>query len=129
MGVLNAIAARRFTALPVLVLRAAVGIGMTTVAMAQPAAPAAEPIVYTRARVVSVLQEPGTDGKLYVRLKLVPNAKLPFATHAFRVADRALLKGISEGAWVRFTARRIDGENTLTGLELAEACRRLEPCT
>ena len=128
MGVLRGIAARRFWAVAALVLRAAVGASMVTLAVAQPAAPAPEPTVYTRARVVSVLQEPGTDGKLYVRLKLVPNAKIPFATHAFRVVDRALLQGISEGAWVRFTARRINGENTLTALERVEACKRLDPC-
>jgi Cu/Ag efflux protein CusF len=95
-------------------------------AQAGPMAPA--DTVYTRARVVSVLQEPGSAGKLYVRLKLVPQWKLPFATQAFRVTDRALLDGIPEGAWVKFTARRVEGENTLTSIHVVEACKRFQPC-
>ena len=109
-------------------LGAVVGGSMAAVAVAQPAAHTHEEAVYTRARVVSVLQEAGADGKLYARLKLVPNAKIPFATQAFRVVDRALLEGIPEGAWVDFTARRMNGENTLTAIRLAEACKRFQPC-
>lgn len=110
------------------VLCAVLGASTAAVALAHAEAPAQEQTVYTRARVVSVLQEPGADGKLYVRLKLVPNTKIPFATHAFRVVDRTLLDGIPQGAWVQFTFRRVDGENTLTTIALAESCRRFEPC-
>lgn len=79
-------------------------------ALAQPAVPAqadgqAAPVL-TRARVVSVQQEPG--GPLYVRLKLLPRAKLPFTTQRFTVVDRTLLAGIAEGAWVKFTAKSVD---------------------
>ncbi|AOG25203.1 copper binding periplasmic CusF family protein [Acidovorax sp. RAC01] len=120
-------AARSVKAL-VWVLCAVLGASTAAVAVAHAEAPVQAKPVYTRARVVSVFQEPGTDGKLYVRLKLVPNAKIPYATHAFRVVDRTLLEGIPQGAWVQFTFRRVDGENTLTTIALAEACRRFEPC-
>ncbi len=98
--------------------------------LAQPVVPAqadsqAAP-VFTRARVVSVEQQAG--GKLYVRLKLLPRAKLPFTTQRFSVTDRALLAGIAEGAWVKFTARSVEGENTLTSIQVAEECRRFQPC-
>jgi Cu/Ag efflux protein CusF len=87
----------------------------------------AEP-VYTRARVVSVDRDGGSGGKLYVRLRLLPRAKLPFTTQTFRVVDQALLAGVSEGAWVRFTARRLEGENTLTAIQIAEECKLFQPC-
>lgn len=87
----------------------------------QPAAP-----VFTRARLVSVDQESG--GKRYVRLKLLPRAKIPFTTQTFRVTEPALLAGIPEGAWVKFTARRIDGENTLTSIHVVEECPRFQHC-
>lgn len=85
--------------------------------------------VYTRARVVSVDREAGSRGKkLYVRLKLLPRAKIPFATQTFRVVDATLLAGISEGAWVKFQTQRVDGENTLTALEVTDECPRFQPC-
>ena len=64
----------------------------------------------------------------HVRLKLLPRAKLPFTTQTFRVANPALLHGISQGSWVQFTARHIDGENTLTSIRVTAECKRLEPC-
>ena len=97
-----------------------------SVAVAQTAAPTPAPPVETPAVFVSVLQE--RDGSLYARLKLVPLAKIPFTTQVFRVRDRALLAGIPEGAWVRFTARTQEGENTLTSIRVGEACRRFQPC-
>lgn len=66
--------------------------------------------------------------KLYIRLKLLPRAKLPFTTQTFRVMDGALLAGIPEGSWVKFTARHIDGDNTVTSIQLAEECKRFQPC-
>lgn len=84
--------------------------------------------VYTRARVVSVRQEPGDEGRLYVRLRLLPRSKIPFTTQAFRVTDRALLAGISDGASVKFTARHVNGENTLTSIHVVEECKRFQPC-
>ena len=88
-------------------------------------ASAAEP-VFTRARVRSFLEEPG--GKFYVRLKLLPRTKIPFSTQTFRVTDRALLTGIQEGAWVKFTSRHIDGENTVTSIQAVAECVRFQQC-
>lgn len=89
------------------------------------AAPAAP--VYTRARLVSVEADAGGNVTL-VRLKLLPRAKLPFTTQTFRVVNPALLHGISRGAWVQFTARHMEGENTLTSIRVTVECKRLEPC-
>mgnify|MGYP001610545161 FL=1 len=94
-------------------------------AAAEDAAPAAP--VYTRARLVSVEADAGGTATL-VRLKLLPRAKLPFTTQTFRVANPALLHGISQGSWVQFTARHIDGENTLTSIRVTAECKRFEPC-
>ena len=82
--------------------------------------------VTTYARLVSASQE--DDGKLYVRLKLLPRAKLPFMVQRFRVKDRTLLAGIAEGSWVRFTAKHIDGENTLTSIRITAECKRFQEC-
>ena len=82
--------------------------------------------VTTYARLVSTREE--ADGKLYVRLKLLPRAKLPFTVQRFRVKDRALLAGIAEGSWVRFTAKHIDGENTLTSIHATAECKRFQEC-
>ena len=89
-------------------------------------APVEPGVVYTRARVVSLPKE--GDAKPFVRLKLLPRSKIPFTTQAFRVADRALLAGIPEGAWVKFTARHVEGENMLTSIHVVEECRRFQPC-
>ena len=89
------------------------------------AAPAAP--VYTRARLVSVEADAGGN-TTHVRLKLLPRAKLPFTTQTFRVVNPALLHGISQGSWVQFTARHIDGENTLTSIRVTAECKRLERC-
>ncbi|MBU0747195.1 MAG: copper-binding protein [Gammaproteobacteria bacterium] len=88
------------------------------------AAPAAP--VFTRARLVSV--GPKVGNKLYVQLKLLPLAKLPFTTQTFRVMDGVQLAGIPEGSWVKFTARHVEGDNTVTSIQLAEECKRFQPC-
>lgn len=98
-------------------------------AVAQAAEPGPTEAVYTRARVVSVDREGESGGKkLYVRLKLLPRAKIPFATQTFRVVDATLLAGISEGAWVKFQARRVHGENTLTAIHVVDECKRFQSC-
>ena len=84
----------------------------------------AETVVYTRARVVSLPQA----GEPYVRLKLLPRSKIPFTTQTFTVRDRELLADIPEGAWVKFTARNIDGENTLTSIHAVPECKRFQSC-
>ena len=98
------------------------GAASAAVEGAAPAAP-----VYTRARLVSVEMDASGTATL-VRLKLLPRAKLRFTTQTFRVANPALLHGISQGSWVQFTARHIDGENTLTSIRVTAECKRLEPC-
>ena len=98
------------------------GAASAAVEGAAPAAP-----VYTRARLVSVEADAGVNAT-HVRLKLLPRAKLPFTTQTFRVVNPALLHGISQGSWVQFTARHIDGENTLTSIRVTAECKRLEPC-
>ena len=98
------------------------GAASAAVEGAAPAAP-----VYTRARLVSVEMDASGNAML-VRLKLLPRAKLPFTTQTFRVVNPALLHGISQGAWVQFTARHIEGENTLTSIRVTAECKRLEPC-
>lgn len=103
-------------------------------AVAAPSAPAtqgdksattAEP-VFTRARLVSV--QPDRDGRLLVRLKLLPRSKIPFSTQTFTVLDRALVADIPEGSWVKFTARSEGGVNWLTAIHVVEECRRFQPC-
>jgi Cu/Ag efflux protein CusF len=74
----------------------------------------------------SFFEEPG--GKTYVRLKLLPRYKIPFTTQNFLVTDRSMLVGIQEGASVRFTAKHLAGENTLTSIQLAEPCVRFQKC-
>jgi len=82
--------------------------------------------VFTRAVVRSFFEEP--DGRSYVRLKLLPKAKLPFTVQTFRVVDQALLAGLSEGSSVKFVSRYIDGENTVTSIHAAAECQRFRPC-
>lgn len=66
--------------------------------------------------------------RVYVHLKIVPRAKVPFTTLRFRVHDRALLAGLSAGASVKFRAERIDGENTLVAIRAVQPCVRFQPC-
>ena len=100
---------------------------MSVLAMSGAAAQASEPTpVFTRARLTSSYEEPG--GKFYVRLKLLPKSKIPFATQTFRLPDRSLLADIPEGSWVKFTSKHIDGENTLTAIQTVAECKRFQPC-
>lgn len=99
---------------------------MATGAAAAQAADAPAATVLTRARVASFLEEAG--GKSYVRLKLMPRSKLPFTTQTFRVTDPSLLAGIAEGATVKFSSKRIDGENVVTAIHVAAECVRFQPC-
>ena len=82
--------------------------------------------VSTRARLTSLFEEPG--GKLYVRLKLLPRSKIPFTVQTFRLPDRALVSGIPEGSWVKFTATNFDGENIVTSIHVVAECKRFQPC-
>lgn len=83
--------------------------------------------VETRATVRSITREEAGQ-RLYVHLKVVPGAKLPFTTLRFRVRDAALLVGLQEGDSVKFRAERIDGENTVTAIRAVPPCVRFQPC-
>lgn len=89
------------------------------------AAAASAEDVYTRGVVRSVDTE---DGRLYIRLKVVPRAKLPFSTLTYRVMDAQLVAGLRSGDSVQFRAERRGGENVLTALRSAPPCERFSPC-
>ena len=61
-----------------------------------------------------------SDGRAFIRLKLrLPGGDLRFTTLTYRVRDASLIEGVAQGQQVRFAARRIEGENTLTAIERA----------
>jgi Cu/Ag efflux protein CusF len=100
---------------------------ISIIAVSAVAAQADDPApVSTRARLTSLFEEP--DGKLYVRLKILPRAKIPFTTQTFRLPDRALVSGIPEGSWVKFTSKNVDGENIVTSIRVVAECMRFQPC-
>jgi Cu/Ag efflux protein CusF len=94
---------------------------------AAPATPSAAAGVFTRATVRGIFEEDGGK-RVYIRLKLVPQGKIPFSTLTFRVPDRSLVAGIADGASVAFRAERIGGENTLVAIRPAPPCERFQPC-
>jgi len=105
--------------------------GLCVVAGASAQAPSAEPTtrsdrVYTRAQLTSTFDE-GHD-KPYVRLKLIPRAKIPFQIQTFRLNDRSLVAAIPVGATVEFLSERVDGTNTVTAIRQVPECRRFEVC-
>lgn len=93
-----------------------------SVAVTQEVAP-----VETRATFRSVTEEDG-GARVYVHLKVVPGANLPFTTLRFSVRDKSILAGLREGAHVKFRAERIDGENSLTAIRAVPPCVRFQPC-
>lgn len=108
-------------------LRRIIMAAASVIVMSGAAAQANEPTpVFTRARLTSSYEEPG--GKLYVRLKLLPRSKIPFATQTFRLTDRSLLADIPDGSWVKFTSKHIDGENTLMSIHTVADCKRFQSC-
>jgi Cu/Ag efflux protein CusF len=82
--------------------------------------------VYTRAIVRSVFRD--ASGGDYIRLKLVPRAKLPFTTLTYRVLDRGLIAGVREGDSVAFRSERTRGENVLTAIRVVPPCVRFQKC-
>jgi Cu/Ag efflux protein CusF len=82
--------------------------------------------VYTRAIVRSVSQD--ASGGHFIRLKLVPRAKLPFTTLTYRVLDRSLIAGVREGDSVQFRSERSQGENVLTAIRVVRPCVRFQKC-
>ena len=104
-----------------------IAIALSVIMMNGVAAQASEQApVFTRARLSSSYEDSG--GKFYVRLKLLPRSKIPFATQTFRLPDRSLLADIPEGSWVKFTSKHIDGENTVTSIHAIAECKRFQPC-
>lgn len=83
--------------------------------------------VETRATFRFVSEEDG-GARVFVHLKVVPRANLPFTTLRFRVLDKALVAGLREGADVKFRAERIDGENSLIAIRAVPPCIRFQPC-
>lgn len=98
-----------------------------TQALARPASAHEPALVETRATVRAFSKEDGGK-RLYVHLKVVPRANLPFTTLRFRVRDSALLSGLREGASVKFRAERAGGENTLVSIRAVPPCVRFQPC-
>jgi Cu/Ag efflux protein CusF len=88
--------------------------------------PTSAPEVHTRAIVRSISHEEGK--RLYIRLKLIPRAKIPFSTVTYRVLDARLVAGLREGESVAFRAERLHGENVLTAIHKEAPCQRFEAC-
>ena len=116
---------------PTLVLMAAIFLSAASAVGASQAAGPAEPSaavgeVYTRGIVRSIAR----DGRkrLYVRLKLLPRANIPFSTLTYRVLDERLFTGMREGDSVAFRAERVGGENVLTVIQPAAPCERFAEC-
>ena len=63
-----------------------------------------------------------------LRLKIVPQGKLPFSTLTFRVQDRRLLNGIGLGDEVGFIAERRPEGNTVVALRKVAPCVRFQAC-
>ena len=89
-------------------------------------APDPAPRVYTRA-VVRALHAVRAPPAL-LRLKIVPQGKLPFSTLTFRVQDRRLLNRIALGDEVGFIAERRPEGNTVVALRKVAPCVRFQAC-
>ena len=88
--------------------------------------PASSAEVYTRAIVRSISDD--EQKRLYIRLKLVPRAKIPFSTLTYRVLDARLVVGLHEGDSVAFKAERLNGENVVTAIRAVPPCERFKEC-
>ena len=58
--------------------------------------------------------------KLTLRHGPIPNLEMPDMTMVFRVADPQMLDGLEVKQKVRFTADRIEGQLTVTSLEVVQ---------
>ena len=58
--------------------------------------------------------------KLTLRHGPIPNLEMPDMTMVFRVADPRMLEGLEAKQKVRFTADRIEGQLTVTSLEVVQ---------
>lgn len=109
------------------ILRAAAASAIIAITMCNAAGQAGEQgTVFTRAQLRSSYEE--RDGKLYVRLKLLPKSKIPFTTQTFRLPERSMLAQVPEGSWVKFTSKHVDGENVVTSIHAVPECVRFQPC-
>ena len=58
--------------------------------------------------------------KLTLRHGPIPNLEMPEMTMVFRVADAKMLDGLEAEQKVRFTADRIEGQLTVTSIEVVQ---------
>ena len=58
--------------------------------------------------------------KLTLRHGPIPNLEMPEMTMVFRVQDPRMLDGLEAKQRVRFTAERIEGQLTVTSLEIVQ---------
>ena len=58
--------------------------------------------------------------KVTLRHGPIPNLEMPEMTMVFRVADPKMLDGLEAKKKVRFTADRIEGQLTVTSLEIVQ---------
>ena len=58
--------------------------------------------------------------KLTLRHGPIPNLEMPDMTMVFRVADPRMLEGLEAKQKVRFTADRVEGQLTVTSLEVVQ---------
>ena len=58
--------------------------------------------------------------KLTLRHGPIPNLEMPDMTMVFRVADPKMLDGLEAKQKVRFTADRVEGQLTVTSLEVVQ---------
>lgn len=116
----------KLTAVAIFLCLAAAWPSQPIAATPEAAAPT-DAAVETRATLRTVTEEDGGK-RVYVHLKILPGAKLPFTTLRYRVRDKAMLAGLQEGASVKFRAERIGGENTLLAIRAVAPCVRFQAC-
>jgi Cu(I)/Ag(I) efflux system periplasmic protein CusF len=58
--------------------------------------------------------------KLTLRHGPIPNLEMPEMTMVFRLADPKLLDGLEPNQKVRFTAERLEGQLTVTSIEVVQ---------
>ena len=59
-------------------------------------------------------------GKLTLRHGPIPNLEMPEMTMVFRLADAKLLDGLEPKQKVRFSAERLEGQLTVTSIEVVQ---------
>ncbi len=91
---------------------AAHGAGASAAIPASAATPAADPVTEGEVRKIDKEQ-----GKITLKHGEIKNLDMPGMTMVFRVKQAALLDGVKEGDKVGFTADKIGGQFTVTGID------------